>query len=453
MAAANPTDPSLRINASPSKEFFIYMLTRDVQLSRAIIDLLDNCVDGAKRLRGNSGFEGLWVKIEIASDRFRILDNCGGIPVDVAREYAFRFGRPTTAIDTPGSMGLFGVGMKRTFFKLGNVFEVKSRCLTEEFDLKVDVREWIKGGEQDPGDWHFQFASVTTDIPPSEEREQGTEIDVTELHPAIQSVFSLENFQAQLMIEITAAHMLSLQRGLGVTVNKIPVQLQKPGLFISDQIQPAVEDLEFERKQLDGKDGEGVHVHLIAGLSERSFPDGGWYVFCNGRLVLRADKTASSIWGPSHSMRQYHPDFAYFRGYVFFDSAVSSLLPWTTTKTGVDIDSGLYKSVQQHMIEISKPILSFLSSLVKGQKDGQVEEDALDESLKEAKITDIQTISGVAAFRADVKRVPAGPKWGRIQYSRPTEEIDKAKALMNVNTLKEVGEKSFEYFLEYEGEG
>jgi hypothetical protein len=45
-------DPDLRINASPSKEFFIHMLTRDVQLTRAIIDLVDNCIDGAKRLKG-----------------------------------------------------------------------------------------------------------------------------------------------------------------------------------------------------------------------------------------------------------------------------------------------------------------------------------------------------------------------------------------------------------------
>lgn len=137
---ARQRDPN-RINAAPSKEFFIYMLTRDVQLSRAIIDLLDNCVDGAKRLRANGSFDGLWVTITISPDLFSITDNCGGIPVEVARDYAFRFGRPKTAKDTPGSMGLFGVGMKRTFFKLGNRFEVRSKCEVEEFDLNVDVNQ------------------------------------------------------------------------------------------------------------------------------------------------------------------------------------------------------------------------------------------------------------------------------------------------------------------------
>lgn len=425
------------------------MLTRDVQLTRAIIDLLDNCIDGAKRLRPNGNFDGLWVRVELDEQKFSIADNCGGIPVKIARDYAFRFGRPKGAEDTPGSMGLFGVGMKRTFFKLGNFFEVKSRCATEEFDLQVDVAEWVNRPEEDPNNWHFQFNSVRTEITPSADSEHGTDIEVTQLHRSISSAFALENFQTQLVPEIKAAHMLSIQRGLGITVNRVPVQFEKPSLLSSEQVQPAVSELAFDRQQIDGKGGEGVKVKLIAGLSERIFQDGGWYIFCNGRLILRADKTQATIWGAAHNMRQYHPDFAYFRGYAFFDSAVSSLLPWTTTKTGVDVDSALYKIVQQHMIEISKPIISFLSGIA---KDDEVEEGGLDETLGKATAKDVQMISGLAMFRADVKRAAAGPKWGRIQYSKPFEDIEKAKQLMGVRTLKEVGERSFDYFLEYEGE-
>ena len=230
------------------------------------------------------------------------------------------------------------------------------------------------------------------------------------------------------------------------------MQLQKPNLFVSKEIKPAVTDLHYTREQLDALEGDGVRVHLIAGLSERSLPDGGWYIFCNGRLVLKADKTAASIWGSTHSMRQYHPDFAFFRGYAFFDSSVSSLLPWTTTKTGVDIDSTLYKSVQQQMIELSKPILAFLSSVTKGQKDGQIDDGALENALKGARATDIQTLTVAAPFAAFVMQRPPGPKWRRIQYSKPEEDIDRAKKMMGVNTLTEVGERSFDYFLEYEGE-
>ena len=39
------------INAMPTKAFFVNMLVRDINLERAVLDLLDNCIDGAKSLR------------------------------------------------------------------------------------------------------------------------------------------------------------------------------------------------------------------------------------------------------------------------------------------------------------------------------------------------------------------------------------------------------------------
>ena len=33
-------------NGSPTKEFFVEMMTRDIELNDAILELLDNCLDG-----------------------------------------------------------------------------------------------------------------------------------------------------------------------------------------------------------------------------------------------------------------------------------------------------------------------------------------------------------------------------------------------------------------------
>jgi hypothetical protein len=450
--ASAPDPGMMRIKASPSKNFFIHMLTRDVQLSRAIIDLLDNSVDGAKRLRGDGRFDGLWVQIEVSAEHFKISDNCGGIPIDIAKDYAFCFGRPEGAVDTPGSMGLFGVGMKRTFFKLGNVFDVKSRCSTEEFDMKVNVNEWLSIAEDDPNDWHFQFTRVLTGIEEIRGRESGTDIIVTELHRAIVEMFALDNFHSELTNDINAAHMLSIQRGLGITVNRMPVDLIKPTLFQSDQIQPAVREFEISRKQLDGKDGDGVHVRLLAGLSKRSLADGGWSLFCNGRLIMKSDKTAASIWGSSHNLRQYHPNFAYFRGYAFVDSQNSILLPWTTTKTGVDIDSAVYRTVQQEMIEISKPIIAFLIRVAKEQQNGVSDPSVLDKALGQATSVEFNAFNGIVPFKADLQTVPPGPKLVNIQYQKSQEEVEKVKTKLGVRSATEAGRRTFEYFLEYEGD-
>ena len=64
--------------ASPTKQFFVSMLTRDINLADAILDLVDNCLDGALRLADGKSVEygRHFVKIELASDHFSIEDNC-----------------------------------------------------------------------------------------------------------------------------------------------------------------------------------------------------------------------------------------------------------------------------------------------------------------------------------------------------------------------------------------
>lgn len=36
-----------KVNASPTKEFFVEMLIRDILLKEAIIELIDNSIDGS----------------------------------------------------------------------------------------------------------------------------------------------------------------------------------------------------------------------------------------------------------------------------------------------------------------------------------------------------------------------------------------------------------------------
>ena len=116
------------IDAAPTKSFFIDMLTRDIPLDQAILDLVDNSVDGAKALCAQAGgdFSGRWVKLEFGPEKFRIVDNCGGFGKQAVRTYAFKFGRPDAAVRTPHSIGQFGVGMKRVLFKFGRHFVVRS---------------------------------------------------------------------------------------------------------------------------------------------------------------------------------------------------------------------------------------------------------------------------------------------------------------------------------------
>lgn len=102
------------VDASPVKSFFVHMLTRDIKLEEAILDLLDNCVDGILRSEGTNSkkepYSGFWAEIEFKKDSFSISDNCGGIPWNL-HDYAFRMGRRTDRPpDTPGTVGIYGIG-------------------------------------------------------------------------------------------------------------------------------------------------------------------------------------------------------------------------------------------------------------------------------------------------------------------------------------------------------
>ncbi len=82
-----------QINAAPTKAFFVDMLVRDIPLEQAVLDLVDNSIDGAKRMDG-ADFQGRKIEIEISGDRFRILDNCGG------------FGRKNFDVGLDGERGI-----------------------------------------------------------------------------------------------------------------------------------------------------------------------------------------------------------------------------------------------------------------------------------------------------------------------------------------------------------
>src|SRR6266436_3973484 len=98
------------VDASPVKSFFVSMLTRDIKLEEAILDLLDNCVDGilrtaTRRRNSKKPYSGFSADIDFSKDTFCISDNCGGIPWDL-HSYAFRMGRADDRPDdAPGTVG------------------------------------------------------------------------------------------------------------------------------------------------------------------------------------------------------------------------------------------------------------------------------------------------------------------------------------------------------------
>lgn len=433
------------LDASPTKEFFISMLVRDVPLPRAIVDLVDNSVDGAARLRDSHDYSGLHVKITLNRDRFEIADNCGGID-EAARAYAFRFGRPANISLDDHSIGQFGVGMKRTVFKLGNRFSIKSQSPDSRFEVDVRVPEWTT----DPS-WQIPFTEHLEAAPAG---VSGTTIAVTDLHGAVAEQFALRNFESSLLQDLANAHYISIRRGLTIELNGTAVPRRELTLRQSSELRPA--RLDFDVTEPGPRP---VRVSLVVGVDDRNLEEGGWYVFCNDRLVLAADQSAVTGWGEERgrTIPKYHADFAFFRGYASFDSSDSGLLPWTTTKTGVDTDSPVFRFARLEMIRLMRQVVNFLRRLETERSSTRDDESAL-KPLDSALLATTAISFGDSDASADFISPPESParreppEFRRIQYDRRFRDIERVKAALGVATLREVGERTFDYFLGMECE-
>lgn len=446
------------IEANPTKELFVFMLVRDLTLQDAIGDLVDNSADGAKRLRPDTDvsksrnrlepdgkYDGLTIEILATSDEFSIKDNCGGISSDLARNYAFRFGRPKDMPGTPGSVGQFGIGMKRALFKLGGHFIIQSISAHSRFLVEENVDDWI-----DKAEWNFHFKELEErekSDQPFEESQQGTSIIVRSLREDTISSFKLNKFLDNLRREIEKEQLYNIHRGLKIVINREELQSRQLLLLESEEIHTAFWQKSFE---VEGETSSGIlNVEIYAGISEENTDHGGWYIFCNDRLILSNDQTETTGWGDK--IPKYHSQYNRFRGYVFFNSENADLLPWNTVKNDMDVSNPYFQYVRTEMIQLMRPVINFLNWVHdERQKYDEPEQRVLAKSLENAKPVVLSMVANLASSFSAPQRPPVSRNNTRISYSKPKEQVEEAKNFFGVRTNPEVGIHTFNYWYEAE---
>jgi hypothetical protein len=345
------------VDFSPVKSFFVSMLTRDILLDDAVLDLLDNCVDGILRsgkAGGDKPYAGFKAAIEFKKNFFSISDNCGGIPWHL-HDYAFRLGRAAKSdrpADPAGTVGAYGIGMKRAVFKIGKSCLISTRSGKDQYEIEI-TPDWL-GKESE---WLIPVTKV------NKSGEDGTTIVIGELHPGISKKFAddAEDFNGELVRKISGHYSFIIDKGFEVTIN-------------GKAVKPVVTRLAFDRNREDDTirpyifrtQSDGVDVFLAVGFTrgiptpaeildeekspKYSSPYAGWTIVCNDRAVLYCDRTILTGWGDS-GVPQYHTQFIAISGIVEFKSTDASKLPTTTTKRGIDASSPLYQQVKNKMRE------------------------------------------------------------------------------------------------------
>jgi hypothetical protein len=454
-------DPK-RVLATPEKRFFISMIVKDIELIPAILDLVDNSIDGAKRLTSQQAkdrFKGLHVHLTLDPERFIIVDNCGGITAQHARDYAFRFGRPKGVHGADGEVGQFGVGMKRALFKLGAAFWIESTSERSSFVLPVDVDEWAD--DDHSTDWTFEFEEVdeTTVHPAS---ELGTTIEVTKLRASVSQDFENDGFLSRLRSALELRHQEALQQGIELKLNDVTLRPIIPVLRLSTEFRP----IHIERSI--GDNGGSVKMALFAGVEtqEADDPDddsdaeafrqqskAGWYLFCNDRLLLAADQTALTGWGSAAAA--YHPQYRLFRGYVYLTADNSALLPWNTTKTGVDEDSAIFRQVQSEMWDALRMVQAVLNRAKKERQERDPDDRPVLSAMTAATAVRIRDLPISETFSVPDDPPPPRPRrttsnTKRIAYNVDLSDFTKVAAELGTESAPDVGRKTFSYFYEHE---
>lgn len=436
------------IYADPTKDFFVNMITRDIALTDCIFDLLDNAIDGARRMpSGLPGrpFAGYEINLSLDRDSFSIVDNCGGITLSDAVNHAFHFGRHANqGPDIKGGIGLYGIGMKRAIFKIGRIAQVRSDANDKSFIVDVDVDDWM-GKEKWDFSWH--------EVEPTEKK--GTSITITKLNQGIGDAFADKAFVNELTKAISRDYTFFIDKGLTINVGTTAVLSYQYGLKQNEHLAPGVDEYQ----------DEDIHIRVIAGLIEDlpdEIPDEvkpdlvdrfGWYVICNDRVVVAADKTEKTVWG-NDGFQVWHPQYAGFAGFVFFQSDNQDKLPWTTTKRDLDDASPLYRRTVTRMKRMTEDFIRYTNKR-KSELDAAKNLESGSQKVDVYSFKPEAPASGLpasATLKLPTLTSTTAPAAVTISFKRLKTEVDEIRKHSGnpLLTNKDVGHLTFDYYREAE---
>ena|SRR3989442_606569 len=407
-------------SAEVRKQFFIDMFTRDISLEDCVLDLIDNSLDSYLQKHATSisqlvfGPDGSPMADELGridvtctERQIKVVDTCGGILRRRAMGEVFCFGHDED--DQVGKLGAYGVGMKRALFKIGNNFHIVSRTPTEGFEVSLKLDEWAERKE-----WNIPITFIEG---AGSERKAGTSITVTELHDEVALRIKEGGVPKNILDDASTTYPYFLGQCVRLRVNDTEVNPEPIRLGELNGVLRAAHE-KFEQN--------GVKVTLAATVApgQRKAEEAGWYVLCNGRVVVRADKTNLTGW--ANELASFQPKYRSFVGIASFESDNPLSLPWTTTKRDLNRESSVFIRARGLMATMSKPILTFLNSQYARDTTVEVADirDAVG-GVREVSFKEIAAKSAGGFLYTPPKRKEKRTEWVRFQAD--VSSLDKVR--------------------------
>lgn len=365
--------------------------------------------------------------------------------MDVLKDQVFRFGSKVDKLHNP-TLGMYGIGLKRSIFKIGDDITLETHDGINYSLMKLNVPTW----EDETKAWDIPFETETSNLTTN----PYTHISILNLHSEIKSQFKSDVFINDLIETIAKTYCLIIKENIDIILNGI--RIVPYDLYVQ-------EDANYKPSVIiDNYNGIKIKIICFIDPSQgtrlkNAINRTGWNVFCNKRLILANDITELTGWTKGKedksSLPKYHSLFNEFRGMVFLEANNPFDLPLNTSKTKLNSESPTYHYILQIMIKAARPIIDYIYE-IKSIQNQEVE--ALEEEISKPeditynpKNEEVINFNTNNAFSAP-KVSNSVSTTAKISYSKDKEQIDKVKRMLEVKTNREVGEKTFEYYLSME---
>ena len=323
-----------RIDATPSKRIYRSIIA-DYGLNTAICELVDNAIDAWMSPKKTHPLR-VGIDIDVEQQSIQITDNSGGVPESQLRKLISP-GESSTSGEGE-SIGIFGVGSKRSVVALSQQVQISTRYRKyNSFRVEYDD-EWLLNDS-----WELPYHVLAENLPPSSTtialsrlRFGVSEADVTQLGAHLAVTYAY----------IISRHAINIQLG-----GKSVMGRRFDAWAYPPELKPHRITKAFKPKDASG----AMQIEITGGLRRDRSEDSaeyGVYFYCNNRLTARALKSAevgymTGVAGMPHHVASSVRVLVSLVG-------PSSNMPWNSSKTGINYNHTLFKSIQHDLIEIVK---------------------------------------------------------------------------------------------------
>ena len=248
--------------------------------------------------------------------------------------------------------------------------------------------------------------------------------------------------ESSLQRSIAQAYALLLDKYVRVTLNgdevrPLPVPIGQSGELHAAKSKRIRDDVRIQ-----------FFASLIAPKKEWKAERAGWYVVCNGRMVLAADKSPLTGWG-TLKLPSFHSKYTGFIGVALLDSKDALALPWTTTKESLNRESAVYQELLREIVALSRPILNFLNKMYPSDlEENPIERDAAEQ----VQPSSLPSLVGQKerVFEATLK--PRKRSTVRVQYNAEKKHLNRVRQHLGKPSMgaNKIGELTLNYYLDVE---